>query len=146
MTKENTENFVCSNEKLKCNHCPRKCIRANMRKHIGTHIIKGHLHADSYRCGYCGDLGCDISLINSGSVENGTLHPTSHCKYYNKFSYNKTKTTLVKSNPCTNKPVPCEQCKGIFWSYNLAEHYKRMHTGVSCPEMITEDERKLLSS
>ena len=64
---------------------------------------------DTHRCGYCGNVGCDISLINSSSQENDTLHPFSQCKYYNKFSY-KPKTAIVKTYPCTNKPVPCKQC------------------------------------
>ena len=42
-------------------------------------------------------------LLTAGSQEHGTLHPQSHCKYFYKFSY-KTKSTIIKSYPFTNKP------------------------------------------
>ena len=88
------------------------------------------------------NLDCDISLVNSGSTENGTLHPTySQCNYYYKFSYNKTKQTILKSNHCTNKPVSCNQCKGIFWSYNLLEHYKLTFQVINCQQMVSEEEK-----
>ena len=114
-----------------------------MRNHIGKHYIQGQFEADSHRCGFCGRVGCDIKLTQIGSVENGTIHPESTCKYYYKFSY-KSKAKIIKSYPCTNKPVSCDQCKGVFWSYNLEEHYQRSHSGLLCPEMITDEERRLL--
>ena len=130
------KNLIAKKKKIGCLHCTKKCSRVNMRNHIVSHMIKGTLQFD--RCGYCGKLGCDIFLKLSGSLENGTYHPESHCKYFYKFSYKKKS---VKSYPCTNKPVACEQCKGVFWSYSLADHYRKSHFGVVCPEMISVEER-----
>ena len=95
-----------------------------------------------------GDLNADPTSENSSETseksENGTLHPTSHSNCYYKFSCNKTKQTIVKSNPCTNKPVSCYQCKGIFWSYNLFVCYKLTHQGINCPQMVSEEKKKLM--
>ena len=59
----------------------------------------GHLEADRHRCGFCGTVGCNITLVNAGSIGKGMIYPSSHCKYYNKFN-NKSKSTFIK---CTNK-------------------------------------------
>ena len=48
----------------------------------GSHIIKGHLESDAQRCHLCGTVGCDITLVNAGSIGKGIIHPSSHCKYY----------------------------------------------------------------
>ena len=87
LIKKNIENFVCSSEKIKCLICPKKFSKVNMRNHIGSHIIKGHLESDAHRCDFCGNVGCDITLVNAGSIGKGTIHPSSHCKYFYKFSY-----------------------------------------------------------
>jgi hypothetical protein len=30
-------------------------------------------------------------------------------------------------SPCTNHPVKCDLCQGIYWSYNLKIHYQQNH-------------------
>ena len=40
---------------------------------------------------------------------------------------------LIKSYPCTyKKPVSCEQCKAVYWSYNLFEQYRLTHASINC--------------
>ena len=61
-----------------------------------------------------------------------------------KIEFTKKKERVVKSYPCSNRPVNCEQCNAVFWSYKLEFHYKSCHKGLTCPNMITEEERRLV--
>ena len=67
----------------------------------------------------------------------------SDCPYFYKFSENRS-SKIRKTNPCLNRPVECEHCRDIVWSYNLSTHYKLKHKGIECTFKISDEERKLL--
>ena len=46
----------------------------------------------------------------------------------------------TKSKPCSNRPVKCEHCSVIVWTYNIEQHYLVCHPGVEIPVMISEKE------
>ena len=50
----------------------------------------------------------------------------------------------TKSKPCTNRPVKCEHCSVIVWSYNIEQHYLVCHPGVDIPVMISEKEQAVI--
>ena len=50
----------------------------------------------------------------------------------------------TKSSPCTNRPITCEHCKTVQWSYNLPKHCKEKHSDYPIPTTITDEENKLL--
>ncbi len=59
------------------------------------------------RCGCCGENGCNISLIvTSGYGKNAIYGPKSDCRYFTDIS-KRTDNRLVKSYPCSNRPVIC---------------------------------------
>ncbi len=33
--------------------------------------------------------------------------------------FKKSYDEVVASNPCSNRPVKCDQCEGTFWTYNI---------------------------
>ena len=37
-------------------------------------------------------------------------------------------------SPCTNHPVKCDLCQGIYWSYNLKIHYQQNHPSICFPD------------
>ena len=44
-----------------------------------------------------------------------------------------------KNSPCTNVPVKCELCTNLcLWKYNMQQHYKDAHAGVSPPTQICQ--------
>jgi acetyl-CoA carboxylase beta subunit len=47
----------------------------------------------------------------------------------------------TKSKPCSNRPVKCEHCSVIVWTYNIEQHYLVCHQGVDIPVMISEKEQ-----
>ena len=55
-----------------------------------------------------------------------TLGPESNCSYFYQFSM-KAAAKVTERSPCTNRPVKCDLCEQIYWSYNLEIHYKSMH-------------------
>ena len=104
------------------------------------------LSASPNRCGYCGENGCNISLIvTSGYGKNAIYGPKSDCRYFTDIS-KRTDNKLVKSYPCSNRPVICEQCDTCYWSYNLVEHYRKSHPCLECPEQIPPEERTFILS
>jgi len=48
-----------------------------------------------------------------------------------KWSY---RSFVIRSNPCSNRPVACEICKGLYLSYNIQAHYELSHINCSIPE------------
>ena len=55
--------LACDSFKVQCKLCPKKYVKKKMRNHIGYHIIHGDCSPNSHRCGYCGEIGCQISLV-----------------------------------------------------------------------------------
>ena len=75
-----------------------------------------------------------------------TLGPESNCSYFYQFSM-KAAAKVTERSPCTNRPVKCDLCEQIYWSYNLEIHYKSMHKNPNIPSnqllhhQITEEEK-----
>jgi len=59
----------------------------------------------------------------SGDGKNKTMKVWSDCQYFHCFKFKKTYDKVIRSNPCSNRPVTCEICKGLYWSYNIRAHY-----------------------
>ena len=112
-----------------------------MRQHIGFHIIKGDILPEPTTCGFCGLIGCHIS-IEKTTV--GFLKPfSSDCKFYKPFNL-KSSIKCTSTYPCTNIPVECNLCNGIYWSYNIESHFKISHNNNASPILITEKEMKMV--
>ena len=112
-----------------------------MRKHVGKHIIKDRL---GIVCRFCGLENCSIDLVRgSGRGKTITLVPGSNCDYIMKFSL-KSAETPTKSGPCTNRPITCNHCKTVQWSYNLPKHCEEKHSDHTIPTTVTDAEKKLL--
>ena len=75
---------------------------------------------------------------------NAIVGAKSDCKYFYKFNMNKKSSKVVASYPCSNRPVHCDMCKGIYWAYNLESHYYKNHIGVKYTSIISEEESKLV--
>ena len=87
--------------------------------------------------------GLHYRIGNSSGYGNKTVYgPKSDCSYYTDIS-KRAENKFVKSYPCSNRPVICEQCQDCYWSYNLTEHYKIKHAGIMCSNQILEEERKI---
>ena len=66
--------------------CKKKVPLVKMRMHIGWHILNKDLESHSHRCGFCGFIGCSLSIITtSGFGVNATTGPKSDCKLFYKF-------------------------------------------------------------
>ena len=63
--------LACDSFKVQCKLCPKKYVKKKMRNHIGYHIIHGDCSPNSHRCGYCGEIGCQISLVVTSDVVRG---------------------------------------------------------------------------
>ena len=123
----------------KCLHCKKVIKIPKMREHIGGHIIRGEV--DCFSCGFCGgSTGCSISLRK-------TTHkirvPESNCSMFQKFSLTSAQTSTANT-PCTNRPVDCQICKVVYWSYAMQKHYEQKHVDSPCPELIAEEEKAIM--
>lgn len=126
--------------KISCQLCGEAVEKKAMRKHVGKHIIKEL----GIVCGYCGLASCSIALVRgSGRGKTMTMIPGSNCAYQVKFSL-KSAEKSTKSSPCTNRPITCEHCKTVQWSYNLPKHCKEKHSDYPIATTITDEEKKLL--
>ena len=144
---EEKESVDFNYKKVPCQvaNCNSNITLVKMRMHIGTHILKNDVISHPHRCGFCGGIGCSLQLITtSGFGVNATVGPKSDCKYFYKFNMNKKSSKVVASYPCSNRPVHCDMCKGIYWAYNLESHYYKNHIGVKYTSLISEEESKLV--
>ena len=143
---EDNFDFELDTDKVQCPiSCRKKFSLVKLRMHIGKHILKGDITPHPNLCGYCGSIGCRIEIVTtSGFGVNSNQGPKSDCRHFYKFSMNKRKSKLIKSYPCSNRPVKCEHCDGTYWSYNLSSHYRSNHNNFECPEQISSEERKLM--
>jgi hypothetical protein len=127
-------------QKLECFFCPRKRFEIKkMRQHIGIHMVLNLIPINPTTCGFCGVMGCSLSLETNVPGKNAPKCPASNCKFAHKFSL-KAAEKISKNSPCTNRPVECYVCKIVIWSYNIKVHYERDHIGYDIPSMISEDE------
>ena len=58
---------------------------------------------------------------------------------------NKNYSKVIKSYPCSNPPVTCDQCKAVYWSYNLECHYLTAHKSIEFESLISKEERIQMS-
>jgi hypothetical protein len=152
---ESTSHEMDYNEKIKCKVLGCKCKKlirlVQMRLHVGWHIMHG-LTADPHRCGYCGLIGCNVSLVKtSGFGEKANYGPESDCEYHYKFNFAKKSSTeeakkIPVSYPCLNRPVKCEHCEHIYWSYNMEAHHSKAHRGIDFEQLVTEEEVRLVKA
>jgi len=130
-------------------NCFIKCKKERMRQHIGQHLINNQIDDDSKTCGFCGKIGCSIALeVTSGRGANKTFGPVSRdCKYHYCFSL-KSAEKVSAFNPCTNRPIKCELCSLVVWSYNMRSHYTLNHPNNDYPEkyLLSDDEIKKLKA
>ena len=82
---ESTSHEMDYNEKIKCKVLGCKCKKlirlVQMRLHVGWHKMHG-LTANPHRCGYCGLIGCNVSLVKtSGFGEKANYGPESDCEF-----------------------------------------------------------------
>jgi hypothetical protein len=104
------------------------------------------------RCGYCGLIGCNVSLVKtSGFGEKANYGPESDCEYHYKFNFAKKSSTeeaktIPVSYPCLNRPVKCEHCEHIYWSYNMEAHHSKAHRGIDFEQLVTDEEVRLVKA
>ncbi|CAE7062743.1 unnamed protein product [Rhizoctonia solani] len=113
-------------------------IKRDMRTHIGRHLLSlmanstlGSNFMASMPCGFCGRSGIQECHIRVERKPNSTrsLHVVSDCRYKAEFPYAIT-SRLSKTNPCSNRPVPCPRCPAestFIWSYNMRAHALHAH-------------------
>ena len=100
--------------KITCDHCEKNVVFVNMRVHIAVHFTKGEIDHDEHLCGFCGSIGCSIGIVKTpGNGVRKTFGPKSDCTLFRAFSLK----PAADSKICTNRPVNCEICNQVFWSY-----------------------------
>ena len=125
---------------ITCTVCKKCGIKLkDLRAHIGRHILKKDV--SSLACGYCGSF--EWLLYRTEKTTHKTIIPASNCKLYIKFSL-KSALTSRERTPCSNRPVSCQLCKNVYWSYALQDHYTAVHTGETYPLVISDEEKKLM--
>ncbi|CAF1140578.1 unnamed protein product, partial [Brachionus calyciflorus] len=139
-TLQNLESNKLESIKLNCKICDSLVLLEKMRIHVGQHILKND-SVGEHICGYCGKLGCIIRLKkSSGRGKSTVFGPDSDCKFFVKFSL-KAASKVSKNYPCTNRPIECIICKAVYWSYNIAIHYKEKHPHIAPPLSICDEEK-----
>ena len=124
-----------------CRVCGENVDQKIMRRHMGKHILKEKL--ENVR-GFCGVSGCTIQLVSgSGRGKTVTMIAKSNCPYKKKCSL-KAAETPTKSGPCTNRPVCCDVCKAVVWSYHVSCHYRERHMDYPTPTSVSANEIKLM--
>lgn len=125
---------------VECSVGSEMFIKSKMRQHIAYHLANDDIAENSNNCGYCGGNTCSISLEQtSGSGPKKNYGPKSNCKYFVKFSL-KPAEKSTKSSISTNRPVRCEHCDVVVWSYNLKPHYEHFHPRIVVPYCVPEQE------
>ena len=107
----------------KCEVCHKAVKLKLMRNHVGKHYLKKEV--STYCCGYCGHDSCGCSLELVKTTHNITV-PNSNCPHFVKFSL-KASQKLNAKNQCSNRPVKCQLCETVYWSYAMPEHYTDIH-------------------
>jgi hypothetical protein len=126
-------------DKIPCRLCGELFAKKLMRRHIGKHILEDNL---GLVCGFCGLNDCSIALeVGSGRGKTATLVPGSNCEYASKFSL-KSAEKSTRTGPCTNRPITCNLCKTIQWTYNMPGHYRSKHSDHPVPKRIADGEEE----
>ena len=129
-------------DKPPCKICKKNIEISLMRLHVGKHILSGQVSAEV--CGFCGtNCNSPVSLrLTSGSQKNGTYKAHSNCAYIKDFNIGSC-IKLSANNPCSNRPVRCDLCVDSFvWSYGLELHYSDKHQGITCPIIVSDEEKQ----
>ena len=126
-------------DKLNCKfpNCFKTIKLTSMRLHVARHILMMQNGPTPQTCGFCGQKGC---LISTEVNKSKTVKVLSSCQYFYPFSM-KSAAKMSANCPTTNRPENCSVCNNIFWTYNMEIHYKLAHPTVSCPFLISDDER-----
>ena len=122
-------------EGVECNVCKQKLLKAKLRAHMGKHYLTNELSV--YACGFCGKEGCSINLKKTS---HNTMIPESNCPMFTKFSLKPCESPKER-NPCSNRPVKCEVCHVVYWSYALQHHYLEQHPEHSAQLTVSELEK-----
>ena len=84
-----------------------------------------------------------LIITESGYGDSKKFGAQSDCQYHYLFSM-KVSDKIPKSYPCSNRPVKCEYCDEIYWSYNMEAHHLAKHKGMNFNSLITESEERLV--
>ena len=69
------------------------------------------------------------------------LGQSQTASYSYKFNMNKKSSKVVASYLCSNRPVNCDQCKGVYWSYNFDAHFSLAHKSIQFKSLISNEEK-----
>ena len=128
-----------------CYKCRKKVPLSDMRLHVGMHILKEDI-VDINTCGFCGRNVCSVKLKGTrGRSQMFYKIQDCDCPFY--YDYGKTKKFNKKSNPCTNRFLPCpiEGCLSEVWMYNFRQHFEVKHSDMdeeSFPEVMKISEQE----
>ena len=116
------KHFIC-----KLSNCNKLVDKERIIQHTGQHILNGNIIKNANVCGFCGQIGCKIDLVTtSGYGTYKTIGPHSNCLYFYPFKLGPAAKS-TKRSPCTNRPIKCEVCNQVYWSYNILFHYQAIH-------------------
>ena len=119
---------------------------------IAKHIVNKESFGDNWvdlehRCGFCG-VECNkrIELCKTsgaGVYATEGIAESSICDNGKWFTLKPAKK-ISKRTPCTNRPVNCKVCLGVFWSYNILIHYSNQHSHLTCDETCHPSEDEII--
>jgi hypothetical protein len=118
----------------KCWKCLLIVKHDRMRQHIGQHILNNEISVNKNLCGCCGKTGCKV-ILEKGSTKNIVKFKSSDCKYFININL-KSAAKSTKYSPCTNRPIKCTICDGVYWSYNMHLHFSEDHPNINFPNQL----------
>lgn len=121
--------------------CKTRVPAKKMRLHVAKHILKNDI--DVFACGFCGESG--EHKISLKKTSHQTLIPHSNCPKMIKFSLAAAAKTVGR-NPFSNRPVACQVCKEVYWSYAMKKHFDHSHIGHTCNIIVSEEEKQWVLS
>jgi hypothetical protein len=129
---------------------PKQAATSNLASLLNNQneISVGDNWADlEHRCGFCG-IECNkrIELCKTsgaGLYATEGIAESSICDNGKWFTLKPAKK-ISKRTPCTNRPVNCKVCLGVFWSYNILIHYSNQHSHLTCDETCHPSEDEII--
>ena len=92
------------------------------------------------------DGKCYIEIAKgSGRGQTASEVPRSGCEYFEKVSI-VAAGKGSKRSPCTNRPVECQLCKRVFWSYNMYQHIETCHSDHPKSDWVIKEEERVAVS